>query len=146
MNVTGALRAYLLDNTEITALVGTRVYGPPGNSPTDPLRSEMASWGITPRKTIVLMASGGAGGGRGARTRMRWVENRIDVRCYGESPYQADVLHGEVYPAMIDLEGFTNGDTRLVSAEVSGGPLPARDGDADWPITLSVYIINAKFA
>ena len=30
MNVTGALRAYLLDNTEITALVGTRVYGPAG--------------------------------------------------------------------------------------------------------------------
>ena len=146
MNVTGALRAYLLDDTGISGLVGTRVYGPPGNSPNDPLRKEMASWGITPRKTIMLVASGGAGGGRGARTRMRWVENRIDVRCYGETPYQADVLHNKVYPAMIDLEGYTSDDTRLVTAEVSGGPLPARDGDADWPFTLSVYIINAKFA
>ena len=136
MNVTAALVAYLRADAGVSRLVGDRVFGPPGRSPRDPLRSEMESWGPYPRKTVVLMAAGGAGDGRGARSRMQWVENRFDIKCYAETPYQADLLHDPVYRAMVGLAGFTEGDTRLVTAEVGGGPLPGRDPDADWSFTL----------
>ena len=148
MNVTAALVAYLRQDSGVSELVEARVFGPPGRSPRDPLREEMSRWGISPRKTVVLMASGGAGEGRGARSRMRWVENRFDVKCYGESPYQADLLHRPIYRAMRDLQGFTleSEETQLVSAEVAGGPLPGYDGDTDWPYTLGVYTVSAKYA
>ena len=145
MNVSAALIAYLRADARISTLAETRIFGPPGNSPRDPLRVEMRSW-VNPRHTVVVMASGGAGSGRGARSRMRWTKNRADVKCYGPTPYQGDLLHNAVYRAMDELQGYTMGDTRLVSAEVGGGPIPGRDADADWPYTMGVYMVSAKYA
>jgi len=145
VNVTPAVVALLKSDEGVDGLVDGRVFGPPGKSQNDPLRVEMRSWGNVPRKTIVIMASGGAGSGAGARSRARWVQNRIDLRCYGETPHGADILHNAVYRTMTELQGFTSGDIRLIDAVVGGGPLPGRDSDADWPYTMGVYMVSAAY-
>ena len=149
MNVTGAVISYLRADSVITGLVSQRIFGPGGNSPADPMRKEMATWGPTPRKTVIVMASGGAATGAGANSNAPWLNNRLDIRCYGETPYQADVLQSKVYRRMKDLRGYSYqdanmGDVDLIDAVVAGGPLPGRDTDADWPYTLGVYAVSAK--
>lgn len=134
MNVTEAVIALLHD--EVSAEVGGRIYG---------TELPVAEVAYMPRATIVVAASGGAGSGAGARSRAPWVQNRIDVRCYGETPYAADQVHNAVYRALTQTAWQVYGDTAIVDAEVSGGPLPGRDGDADWPYTLGVYTINAIY-
>jgi len=135
MNVTGAVVAYLRADGRVSGLAAERVYG------SELPRSAAAE---LPRKTIVVMASG-IGGTVGDRSDVRETGNRMDIRCYGETPYQADVLHGAVYRAMKDLRRERHDDITLQVAEVGGGPLPGRDTDADWPYTLGVYVVNATY-
>jgi len=134
VNLTGALIAYLRADVRVSGLT-ERIYG-----------SELPRDGAAgmPSKTVVVMASG-LGGTTGDRSDVREVGNRFDVRCYGESPYQADLLHGAVFRAMKDLRRERYNDVVLQTAEVGGGPLPGRDGDADWPYTLGVYVVNAVY-
>ncbi len=144
MNVTDAVIDYLRNEEKVTALTGERIFGMPSNHPNDPLRKEMESWGRVPNKTITILASG-LGASQGDASDVPEIGNRIDVRCYGEDSYEADQLHGQVYRAMKRLARHRRGDVLLQTALVSGGPLPGRDGDADWPYTLSVYVVNAVY-
>jgi len=144
MNVTEAVIDYLRGEDAVMALTDGRIFGPPGNHPEEPLRLEMNGWGTTPRKTVLVMASG-LGASIGDRSDVPEIGNRIDVRCYGESPYEADQAHNAVYKSMKNLLRYRSGEIVLQVAEVGGGPLPGRDGDADWPYTLGVYVVNAVY-
>ena len=136
MNITAAMVDYLANDMRVTRLAGERVYG-----------AELPAYEAAemPRKTILVMASGGLGAGAGTSSQTPWANNRFDIRCYGETPYIADILHNVVYRAMHDLRVHDYEGMRLVTAVKSGGPLPGRDMDADWPYTIGVYTVGAVY-
>ena len=136
MNITAAVVDYIAQDMRVSRLVGGRVYG------AELPEREAATM---PQKTVVITAAGGLGTGAGTASTTQWTRNRFDVRCYGETPYQADILHGAVYRAMRDLHIYEYADVRLSNAVMGGGPLPGRDMDADWPYTMGVYTVSAVY-
>ena len=136
MNVTEAMVDILKKASGVSALVGDRVFGT--ELPDD--QGQKLS-----RRCVVVSASGGAGAGAGSRSRAHWIPNRLDAKCYGKTPYEADQVHNAVYRVMTQLERTVVGDVAVMDAVVAGGPLPGRDGDADWPYTLGVYMVNAIY-
>ena len=136
MNITAAIVQYLAEDGRVSRLAGSRVYGSEF-----PEREAAAM----PQKLAVVTASGGLGSGAGTSSRTPWTQNRVDIRCYGETPYQADILHGAVYRAMVELHLHEREDIRLSDAVISGGPLPGRDLNADWPYTIGVYTVSAVY-
>ena len=142
MNLTAAVISYLRGDGRVTALADQRVWGPPDAD--SEARDEMSTWASTPRESVLVMAAG-LGASQGDGSDVPEIGNRIDVRCYGKTSYMADVLHGAVFRAMKDLRRFRRDDVLLQTALVSGGPLPGRDVDADWPYTQGVYMVNAVY-
>ena len=137
MNITAAVRDYLrLERGVLAVVPALRIFG--AELPEEQARS-------MPRKTVVLTVSGGMGG-VGSSTYQHWIHNRFDVRCYGETPYEADLVHNAVFRAMRELRGHRHGGVRLSDAVLSGGPLPGRDMDADWPYTIGVYTLSGTYA
>ena len=136
MNITDATIDYLAQDMGVSRLVEGRVYG-----------AELPEYEFEsmPRMTIVVRASGGLGTGAGTASRTPWTRNRFDIRCYGETPYRADIVHGAVYRAMNNLQGHAYGDLFLSTAVVTGGPVTGRDTNADWPFTIGVYTVSAVY-
>ena len=124
---------------EIQAMVDKRVWAP--ELPEEEIK-EM------PRQCVVVTRSGGASTGPGARSYAPWLNNRLDVRCYGKTPYEAEVLQSAVYNFMTQLELKPDGNlgnqrvaggSIIKNAVVSGGPIPGRDADGDWPFQLTIF-------
>ena len=137
MNVTAAVVEVLRADASITALAGSRVYG--GELPNGEVQS-------MPRPAIVLRATGGGSLGPGARSYSPWRVNRLDIFCYGGTPYEGAELHDAVYSAMTQLWQTVAAGTVLKNASVSGGPIQTRDPDTDWPYTLGIYDVSATDA
>ncbi len=134
MNLTAALIDYLRNDASVAVLTD-RIYG------SELPRSQLSRM---PEKTVIVRTSG-LGNSIGDRSDVPEIGNRFDIRCYGESPYQADLMHMAVYLAMKALRRHRHESVTLQTAEVAGGPLPGRDADADWPWTLGVYTVNAVY-
>lgn len=123
-----AVIAKLKADVGIAALVGARVFGdeiPEG---------ETASM---PRKCIVVEPAGGTqsfGGGY-----QNFGDERLDIRCYAETPYQAGVLQRLVHTAMKHMTREVHEGTLLHWATRSAGPLSLRDPDANWPFRFESY-------
>lgn len=126
-----ALVAYLASDSEVSALVGTRVFGqelPPGEA------QQM------PRPCVVVQAAGGFG----ERSDVPVQTLRVDARCYGRTLHEAMAVHLAVYGALKKrLRRSQQGDALLHSAIMEGGPRPLRDPDADWPFVLSSWQLIA---
>lgn len=145
MNITEPLIRYLRSDADVRRLTESRIFGPPDSNPASEFRQEVKQWTPHPRKTLVVMAAGGAGAGVGAKSPVDEVDNRFNVRSYGETPYEADQLHNAAYRAMKRLRRYRSDDILLQEATVAGGPLPATEADGDWPYTLGVYLVNATY-
>lgn len=144
MTLTELVIEFLQSDTDVFELAGPRVYGRElgggrvGRDLDDVINA-------MPQKCIVVAPAGGLGQGPGPGTTARRAVNRVDVKCYGETPYQADALHDAVYRAMTGRRRFEAGGMRLVNPYPVGGPVPGRDGQAAWPYTLSVYTVAADY-
>lgn len=88
-----------------------------------------------PRACIVVTRDGGGAGGPGARSYARWRNDRLDIFTFGKDPLEAERLQVLVYDRMTDLRQthVMSANVILKNAVVSGGPLPGRDPDGDWP-------------
>lgn len=135
-DLVGALVKLLQDTAEVSAIAGTRVYG------SELPESEQRNM---PRAAIVVRASGG-----GVAFGQAWQEygdRRVDVLCFGATPFAADRLWRAVNPRLKQLtrEVVTvDGDDVLIHwLRSSSDALPMRDPQTDWPYTLTAYQVLA---
>ncbi len=123
-----ALVEHLKADTTVADDVGTRVFG--SEIPEDE-RSSM------PEATVVVKRAGGLDViGQGFQ---EYGDIRVDVLCYAATPFLADELALAVQPALKQLRRTVYEDCVLHWARASGGALPLRDPDTDWPIVVSSW-------
>jgi len=92
-----------------------------------------------PRKAIVVKQSGGLG----SRSYMQHSSPRIDIFCYGETPYQARTVRRQVYEVLQQLIRTVTNSTLIHSISPEGGPLDLRDPDTSWPVVFESYQVFA---
>lgn len=127
-----ALAAFLKADVTVSALTGGRVYA--GELPPKDTNA-------MPRKCIVIKPSGGAGVfGNGYQ---EYADRRYDVRSYGPTPYQAALVQNAAYHALKGLRREVHDGVLLHWAKHSGGPIPLRDPDADWPFRFESFQVLA---
>ena len=93
-----------------------------------------------PRKNVVVRK---AGGFASDLARVRYQHQRIDVFCYGETPFEAAELELAVYDALKQMVPHTVGTCRIWDAEVSSGAVDLREQDTQWPLVFRSYVIAA---
>ena len=95
-----------------------------------------------PRKCIVIEPGGGSqsfGGGY-----QEYGDSRFDVKCYGETPYQAGLVGKAVSRAFKQLRREVHTRLLLHWARRAGGPLSLRDRDTNWPYQFSSFQIMSS--
>jgi hypothetical protein len=124
----GALLIWLGDDPDIAMLTAGRLYG--AELPT----SEV---GTMPKKVIIVRWAGGFG----VIDVLLLSSWRVDIWCYGATPYEASVLHRFVHSRMKALPGITIAGVKLYPAQESGGPLSVRELDTKWPAVIQSFAV-----
>ncbi len=132
-DVIGALVTFL-NTGDVNTLTGGRVYGG------DLDEAEVPNM---PRAALVVAYAGGGTLGVGANSYLRVGEIRVDLRCYGETPYEADRIHRAAHGLMKHMRRDVVSSVLLHHAVNSGGPLQLRDPKTDWPFVLRTYMVTA---
>ena len=129
------LAAFLKADAAVAALVGTRVFG---------LELPRTETDFMPRQAVVLNAAGGGSVGPGANDRVEIQRVRVDVFCYGETPFEAAALRLTVHEAVKQMTTNIKNNMVLHDAVLSGGPIALRDRETNWPISMESWIVTAS--
>lgn len=127
-SVITALVSFLKANSEVNTISSGRIFG--GELPEGEAINQ-------PRAAIVLRASGG--GAMLGRSYIELSDPRVDILCYGSTPYQADAVHRAMDPALKQMRRNVQGNCLLHWANRTTSPMNLRDPDAEWPMVLSVW-------
>ena len=93
-----------------------------------------------PRPCVVISNAPGRAQGPDARTWAALRVARLDVVAYARDRQTASLLAEAVGSVLLTISRkILPGDNLLHSCTATGGPLPSRDGDAQWPMVLTVY-------
>lgn len=122
------LTTFLKADVDVAALTEGRVFGE---------ELPVNQTAAMPRKCIVVESSGGAGAF--GRAYQDYGDVRVDVRYYGETPYEARKLQRAGYGALKHLRRSPHAGVLLHWASRSGGPMNLRDPDADWSFSFESY-------
>lgn len=122
-----AILDYLKQDGDINTMSGSRIFG--AELPENAV-------GTMPKHTILVRWAGGLGFGE--RLISSW---RVDVWCYGETPYQAGLLHRYVHQHLKNLAPQTILGVKLYSAIQSAGPMSIREPDTSWPAIVQSWLI-----
>jgi len=97
-----------------------------------------------PHKAISIYRSGGPEDSGYSET----TYERLDLKCWGDTPREAMRVHSEVQNF---LKAFTprnvstpDGVMRLFNFVRSGGPNELRDPDTDWPLVWSSWLVKSS--
>lgn len=132
-NPLAAILSFLLEQEGIQAIVSNRVYG-------ESLPDEDIN--LMPRSCLVVAASPGYPSGS-AMTKRKLYDLYVDVKCYGESAYEATQLFFVVHHYLIHLERKVQGNTLLHSVVAETSLTQLRDADGDWPLSFGTFIVLA---
>lgn len=91
---------------------------------------------LMPRKCIVVRQSG-QGGASGGYTRIQ--KTLVDIACYGETPYEAEILRLEVHRFLKDFRRRMSKGFLLHSFDLVNGPTPLREPQTEWPYVLETW-------
>ncbi len=127
-DVISALVTYLKAQSDISTLLGTKVFG------LELPKSESVSM---PHKAIVIVDSGSVR----AADYSDISNARLDFRCYGKTPFAARLVYRTLTPILRDLEKSVTGATFLYSAVHTSGPYPVRDVETDWSVTIDTWMV-----
>lgn len=127
----GALVTYLKAQSAIISLIGTRVYG---------LEMPKADAASNPRKTIVITNAGGIGKDSDMDV-FKW---RLDFKCYGETPFEAEKVWRTLRPELRDLDRNVTSSTTLYNATHSAGPFYFRDQPTEWPHIIDTWLVKIQ--
>lgn len=137
-DILAAVRQLLLDDIAISDLVNDRIWG------VELPRTENASM---PRKNIVL-SPGGIVPSVGDASYVRIQRMRLDVRVYGEDPYEAmsvsravEAFMKAITPVVVHLISHS---VLVYNATRSTGPIALIDPDTDWPSVYSSWGVAAS--
>ena len=129
-----ALRAYLLSAANADAGTEGRIYG------AEVPQSEHANM---PRRAILLRDAGGYVL-PGSQVDIEIGDPRVDILCYGATPFEAKAVWRAVHPHMRRLNREVWSQTLLHWARQGGGPNGGIDADTKWPFILSSYQVLAS--
>jgi len=135
-DIVAAVVTFLLSQREVTALVGSHVYG------AELPRDLPASGAGMPVQSIVIQAAPGAFGAL-RRSYVRAGHQRIDVRCYGDTPETAMQVYRAVHPVLKQAGQFVQGSTLIYSINQEIGAFTTREPDSRWPVTICSYDVFA---
>jgi hypothetical protein len=127
-----AIRTILLADSDVAALVGTRI----GD---EVPASAVASM---PQAAIVLNPAGGPGRPGGGY--QEYGKQRIDVICYGETLGQSWRVYLAAYAALKQLQRQISEGVLVHSAEVSSKGSRGLDPTTQWPTTFSSWLVLAS--
>lgn len=116
------LRAFLLADVALSALVGTRVFG--GELPADQTAA-------MPRQCIVIKGSGGVS--LTGNTSNEHDTERVDLRSFGATPREASIVARTAALAMKRMTRSVHGEVLLHWANVASGAIPGREPGTEWP-------------
>lgn len=122
-----AIRDFLKADSGVAAIASTRVFG------SDLPRVEADSM---PRAAIVVRPSGG---GVMGVTGTGWSDHRVDIDCFGDTPYNAWLLHKAARAALRNMKSQVVGITLVKWAKSSSEGTLARDPVTDWPTAMSSW-------
>ncbi len=125
----GALIAHLKTDTDLSALVGTRIFG-------DELPRDEAD--SMPRKAVVLTPSGGSMPPYTQAT-MQLEAQTYDVFCYGETLFQANAVRRAVQGALRAIQAITKSSVLLHWARPAGGSISGQDPVTNWPVVWNSW-------
>lgn len=128
VDIGSALRSLLLAETAVETLVSDRVFV--GELPA-------SETGSMPRAAVVIRGAGGPRAFGGAYQDYR--DDRIDVRCYGVTPHEANTLWRTIVAILTELPRTNIDGVVLHWAREAGGPIPLRDPDTDWPFEHAAF-------
>ncbi len=89
-----------------------------------------------PRKCIVVRASGQGGGNQSF---VRYQKPLIDVMCYGETSYEAELLRLEVNRFLKDFRRRMSEGYLLHSFDLVNGPIYLPESQTEWPYVLETW-------
>lgn len=92
-----------------------------------------------PRKAIVVQPSGGGVFEVGSTDYVPHSDQRIDVFCYGETPYEAQKVRREVFDVLKNVRRQVINGVLVHWFQRSGGVLALRDPDTDWPVAFESW-------
>ena len=96
-----------------------------------------------PRTAVLLQPAGGL-------PELGWMalaQPRVDVKCFGKTPFEAAQLSLAVHDVLKNLQrriaaASSSGTRGLIhGAQLYGGPNALRDPDGDWPFVLRTYLL-----
>ena len=137
VDVLGAVLAYLKADADVTAQVGTHVYGAelPGSVTLD-------GNGMPPKSVVVQPSAGGFG--QYSRTWVPMANERYDIRCYAPTPKAAMDVWRAVFPAMqLRLKKHVRGGVLLFDATSTIGVSLLREPDTRWPFAFGSFNVLA---
>lgn len=92
-----------------------------------------------PRRAIVVRAAGGTGSAGGGY--LPTVDERVDVRCYGEDPWDAKELANQAGRLLHYAGDEQTAHGRIISATRSGGTSDITETDTGWPLALTSWLV-----
>lgn len=93
-----------------------------------------------PERCAVVRAAGGPGVAPGTSDNAPITVYRIDVLCYGRTPAEADLVALSVKHALKRWRyGQTSGRHLVHWFHHVAGPVPLRDPDGDWPVSIVTF-------
>lgn len=129
VDIVAALRAFLLDQSAVTDVSSGRIYG------TELPKDDAAPM---PRQALVLKPSGGPQPVRGYQ---ELAGQRIDLRAYGATPFDAQEAERVTFEPLNQLVRVVYESVLIHSATPAGGFITGRDADTDWPLTVRSWQI-----
>lgn len=131
----GAIINYLRADADVMSLTGGHIYGEDLPRSVNPLM---------PRGAIVVRSTGGPG----ERRLIALSTQRVDIRCYGTTPYWARRLSLAVEGALkfgLLRKSHYSGEHRtlLHSATLESSANITTELNTDWPVVFSSWLINS---
>lgn len=128
----GALRAFLLADAGVVALVADRVRC---------LALRDSDEEAMPAAAIVLKPAGGPGSPGGGY--QQFGKTRVDVTCYGRTLDESYDLYLTVMPLLKQLQRVKAQNVLLHSAELESKGSTALHPVTQWPTTYSSWLVTA---
>lgn len=130
----GALRNWLATQSEVSTLVGTRIFV--NRVPRETIEAEDT---FHPQKILVVRQAGGS-----PKADLLCTDDQaFTVLCYGESDLEADSVRRAVWEKLVNLSRVRQDTVLLYHSNPTGGAVPLVDPDIVWPGVAQNFTLKA---
>ena len=134
-DVIGALRNWIAAQSEVSTLVGTRVFV--NRIPRATIEAEDV---FHPRKMLVLRQAGGA-----PKADLLVTDDQsVIILCYGESDLEADSVRRAVWEKFVNLDRVRQDTVLFYHVNPTGGPVSNTEPDLVWPGVAQNFSLKAS--